>query len=268
MDNRPYLIIVASQKGGVGKTTVAINLAVALTQKDYKVLLVDADTSTFSINEHLGIKPGGSGFVEAVNGKADITDSIFAYQPIDLRLILGSDTKDVYKPDPDDLAKFYAQLMKMDFDFIVVDSPPGLFDSSYARYINDVVIVSTPDSPSAISNAKLAAYCEKLKLSCRLIINKAGYSKFELEKEDVEKLYGDVSYITLPEDKLIPESLSRHMPAYLIDNGAPFPLAIEELSRVYTLKIGDPVGDKADKGLKRGFFRRFADWGIGQKYKN
>lgn len=268
MDSRPYLIMVASQKGGVGKTTVAINLAVALTQKDYKVLLVDADTSTFSINEHLGIKPGGNGFVEAVDGDTPIGDSIFAYQPIDLRMILGSDTKEVFRPDGDDLAKFYSQLTKMDFDFIVVDSPPGLFDNSYARYINDVIIVTTPDSPSAISNAKLATYCAKLKLSCRLIINKSGYSKFELDKEDVERLYGDVAYLTLPEDKLVLESLSKHMPAYLIDNGSPFPVAIEQLSRVYTLKLGEPSGEKGDKGLRRGFFRRFADWGIGQKYKN
>src|SRR5271170_712052 len=106
MDKRPYLILVASQKGGVGKTTVAINLAVALTEQDYRVILVDADTSTFSVNDHLGIKKGGNGFVEAVEGSAPLGDCIFAYQPIDLKLMLGSDTKDVYKPSAEDLAKF------------------------------------------------------------------------------------------------------------------------------------------------------------------
>ncbi len=269
MERRPYLIFVASQKGGVGKTTVAINLAVALTKQDYRVILVDADTSTFSVNEHLGIKKGGNGFVEAVEGKAPIGDCIFAYQPINLNLMLGSDTKEVYKPDAVDLAKFYGQLVKMDYDFIIVDSSPGLFDIDYAKYINDVIIVTTPDGPAAISNAKLAAFCAKLKLSYRLVINKAGYSKFELEKEDVEKMFGDVAYGTLPEDKLVAEGLSKHMPAYLLDNGAPFPVAIEELSRVYLLRVGDPISDKsADKNAKKGFFRKFADWGIGPKYKN
>lgn len=269
MDRKPYLIMVASQKGGVGKTTIAINLAVALTKQDYRVILVDADTSTFSINMHLGIKPGGNGFQEAVQGKVPITDCMFAYQPIDLRLILGSDSKDVYKPDPEDIAKFFNQLLKMDCDFIVVDCAPGLFDLDYAKSINDVIIVTTPDAPSATSNAKLAAYCQKLKISYRLVINKSGYSKFELAKDDVEKLFGDVAYGTLPDDKLVAESLLKHMPAYLLDNGAPFPVAITELSRVYILKAGDPVSDKdADKSVKKGFFRRFADWGIGSKYKN
>ncbi len=269
MDRKPYLIMVASQKGGVGKTTVAINLAVALAKGEYRVILVDADTSTFSINEHLGIKSGGNGFVEAVEGKVPVGDTIFAYQPIDLHLILGSYSKDVFKPDPEDLAKFYGQLVKMDYDFIVVDCAPGLFDADYAKYINDVVIVTTPDAPAATSNAKLAAFCEKLKLSYRLVINKAGFSKFELERSDVEKLFGDVAYGTLPDDKVVSESLLRHMPAYLLDNGAPFPVAIEELSRVYMLKVGDPVGDKeGGKSARRGFFRKFADWTIGPKYKN
>jgi MinD-like ATPase involved in chromosome partitioning or flagellar assembly len=269
MDRKPYLIMVGSQKGGVGKTTVAINLAVALARQDYRVILVDADTSTFSINEHLGIKAGGNGFVEAVEGKIPINETIFAYQPIDLHIILGSDTNEVFKPDPEDLAKFYAQLVKMDYDFIVVDLAPGLFDTNYAKFINDVIIVTTPDSPAATSNAKLAAFCAKLKINYRLVINKSGNHKFELEKSDVEKLFGDVAYGTLPDDRMVSEGLMRHMPAYLMDNGSPFPVAIEELARVYMLKVGDPVTEKGNwKGSRKGFFRKFADWGIGPKYKN
>lgn len=268
MEKRPYTIMVASQKGGVGKTTVAVNLAVALAKHDYKVILIDADASTFSVNGHLGIRASGNGFIEAVQGKSSINDSIFVYQPLDLHLMLGSESKEIYRPDAEDLSKFYAQIAKTDYDFVVIDSSPGLFDSTYAKYINDVIIVTTPDNPSATSNAKLAAFCAKLKLSYRLVINKSGNSKSALEKEDVERLFGDVAFGTLPEDGLVGQSILKQVPACLMDNGAPFPASIEELSRVYLLKAGEPSRKDPDRFARRSFFRKFADWTIGPKYKN
>lgn len=264
-DKKPYLILVASQKGGVGKTTIAINLAIALSYQDYKVMLVDSDIATFSVSEHLGIKASEEGFVEAVNGKAEIGDVIFSYEPLDLHLIMGGLSQSPEFPTPEDLTKFYAQLLKMDYDFIIIDSQPGFFNSNLAKYINDVLIVTTPDSPSAISSAKLSAYCERLKLGHRLVINKAGYSKFELDKEEVEKLFGDVAYASMPEDKIIPESLAKHKPAYMLDKGAPFAAAMELLSRVYILKVGEPVQNREmdEQRKRRGFFGRLAKWAAG-----
>jgi len=261
-DKKPYLIMVCSQKGGVGKTTVAINLAIALMDQGYKVLLIDADIATCSINEHMGIKLGGAGFADAISGKATISDAIFAYEPIDLHLILGSATNEVYKPTTDDINKFCNQITKMDYEFIIMDSPPGLFDNAYAKFVNDVLIVTTPDAPSASSNAKLSAYCQKLRLPYRLVINRAGNSKFELQKEDVERLFGDVAYEVVPEDEIVTESLSKHTPVYILDKGSPFSYSVEKLSRVYLLKVGEPV---QDRGSSKGhtFFQRLAGWAIG-----
>ena len=260
MDKKPFVIMVASQKGGVGKTTVAINLASALIYQDYKVLLVDTDVDSFSIMEHLGIQGVGNGFKEIVTGKAEIEDSLFVYQNIDLAIILGSPADESMTFKPEQLVKFYSQLVKQPYDFIILDTKPGMFPSAIARYLNDVIIVSTPDSPSIASSAKLAAYCEKLKVSRRLVINRSGDSKFEMSKEDTEKMFGDVAFVSIPEDKIVPESLSKQKPVYLIDRGSPFAAAIDQIARVYGLKAGDTENSVA-KSKRRGFFEKIAWWG-------
>lgn len=263
IEKKPFVIMVASQKGGVGKTTIAINLAIALTYQDYKVLLIDSDTATFSVGEHLGIKGSGDGFIEAVNGKAPIEDTLFAYQPLNLHLILGTESYEHPQPSAENLMKFYGQVVKLSYDFVVVDSPPGFFNGSISRYLNDVIIVSTPDPPSASSSAKLSNYCEKLRLTHRLVINRSGYSKFELTKEEVERTFGDVAYMGIPEDKTVEEGLAKRKPVYMLDRGSPFSIAIEQLSRVYMLKVGEPVENRAEENKsskRKGFFGRFVRW--------
>ncbi len=184
---------------------------------------------------------------------------MFVYQNIDLAIVLGSPSDETPEIKPEHLVRFYSQLAKQDYDFIIIDSQPGLFQNSIARYLNDVIIVTTPDSPSAASSAKLASYCEKLKVPHRLVINRTGYSKFELSKEEVEKLFGDVAYVMFPEDKIVPESLSKKKPVYLMDRGAPFAAAVDEIARVYTLKAGEAQSEEA-KSKRKGFFEKVAWW--------
>ena len=58
---RHQIIGVMSQKGGVGKTTIAVNLAVMLRLKGYETLIVDLDTSNPSVGIHLGMHESEDG---------------------------------------------------------------------------------------------------------------------------------------------------------------------------------------------------------------
>ncbi|MGA3020817.1 MAG: MinD/ParA family protein [Candidatus Micrarchaeales archaeon] len=265
MDKKPYIIMIASQKGGVGKTTIALNLAVALRYKNLNVLLVDTDLESASASEQLGIRIDGRGYFDVVNGDAEVREAIFAYEPIDLHIIPGSPAKELNKIEPRDLDRFYAKLSKLEYDFIIIDSPPGLFPEIIAKYLNDVAILTTPDSISSVGSSRMAMYCEKYKIEHRLIINRMGYSKFDLEREEVEQLFGDVSFQTVPEDKIIPESVLKHKPAYLIDKNAYFCLAIDEIARDYTLKLSGPAenrgpGLEPDRSMEPSAFEKLARW--------
>jgi MinD-like ATPase involved in chromosome partitioning or flagellar assembly len=257
------MILIASQKGGVGKTTIALNLAVALLLKNFKVLLVDTDLESASLSEQLGVNPDDKGYLDILNSDKEIGEVLFAYEPIGLYLIPGSPAEDVLLQKPERLVKFYGKLAKSDFDFVIIDSSPGLFPAEVARYFSDVAILTTPDSVSSAGSAKMAKYCERFKLEHRLIINRMGYSQYDLEKEEVERLYGDVAFQAIPEDKIIAESLHKRKPAYLIDKNSDFSIAIDELARDYALKLGSGSEESRvqfERETKPGFFEKMAHW--------
>ncbi len=253
-----YVIRISSQKGGVGKTTIAVNLATALQTMRYNVLLIDTDNASPAVSEYFGITSSETGYIEALSGEIEVKNAIFAYEPIDLNIIAGTNITAPYEADPQkltgDMENFYTQIKKLGYDFVIIDAPPGPLQQGTAKFYNEVLIVSTPERISCIGSKKLADQCEKYHLKHRLAINRSGYSRYELPVEEIEKLYGDLVDVMVPEDMIISESMTKHKPAYALNKDNPFSKAIGELSKIYTFRAGEKEEEEDNKKEKGGFF--------------
>ncbi|HEY2849151.1 MAG TPA: AAA family ATPase, partial [Gemmatimonadaceae bacterium] len=128
------ILAVVSQKGGVGKTTTAVNLGAALAKRGLKTLIVDVDPQG-SVRYGAALKRGHAtyGFADYLNGTRPLRDVILPTALPWLRVMLvGSVTDDADHSDyarriaEGDLLPKMLEAARERCDIVVVDTPPGL----------------------------------------------------------------------------------------------------------------------------------------------
>jgi MinD-like ATPase involved in chromosome partitioning or flagellar assembly len=228
---RAYVIRMSSQKGGVGKTTVAVNLSTALSIAGYKVLLVDSDISNPSITFYLGLRKPNVGFNDVLLGKSKLENADVLYPPTGMRVLPEPATDEEVPPIKEEyFDAFGQQLHKSDFHFIIIDTSPGIM-SEKLLYYDEALLVTTPEMPALSSVVKLGKLFSKNKVNHNLVVNR--FNK-NIDIDDVKDLYGKQPIAVLPEDDIVAESLAKQVPAYLVNKTSPFPTQIGNLLNYYT----------------------------------
>ena len=143
------VIAIANQKGGVGKTTTAINLAASLAVLEYKTLLIDADPQANSTSG-VGIDPRTVklGIYECLMDEVNIKKAIIETDTPNLFLIpsdidlVGAELELVDQPNRNQKLKNMLAKIKDDYDFIIIDCSPslGLVTLNALTAANSVVI--------------------------------------------------------------------------------------------------------------------------------
>ena len=151
------IIAVASGKGGVGKSTTAANLALALKQQGQKVALFDADIYGPSIPTMLGYE-GASLF--SADGKTFEPFDVLGLKTMSIGTLISRDTPIIWRGPKacGALQQLLSDVNWGEIDIMVIDMPPGTGDIqitlSQQVLINGVVVVSTPQDIALIDAVK------------------------------------------------------------------------------------------------------------------
>jgi ATP-binding protein involved in chromosome partitioning len=155
------IIAVVSGKGGVGKSTVAANLALALSQGGAKVGLMDADIYGPSVPIMFGVR-GERPMMQEVNGKGMIVPlERFGIKLLSIGLLVDEKNAVVWRGPMASSAirQFVTDVLWDELDYLVIDMPPGTGDIHLTLVqtvpVTGVVVVTTPQDV-ALADAKKA----------------------------------------------------------------------------------------------------------------
>jgi ATP-binding protein involved in chromosome partitioning len=169
--SRTRVVGISSGKGGVGKSSVTVNLAVALAARGYDVGLLDADVYGFSVPKMLGVTRGPAAVDDLlvppiVHGVRCLSMGFFVpdEQPVIWRGPM------LHKA----LEQFLVDSYWGEPDFLLIDMPPGTGDVtlSLGQYLprTEIVVVTTPQAAAQRVAQRSAYAAKKLKLAVRGVV--------------------------------------------------------------------------------------------------
>jgi len=203
------IIVIASGKGGVGKTTTAINLGAAINYFGEEVLIIDGNLSTPNIGIHLNSPEVPIDLNKVLHGKADAEEAVYEHQSGFKVMPASLSMNELKKMQPEKFKDFKKDFKKLS-NYVIIDCAAGLGHeaSCVMDSADEIIIVSNPEIAAitdALKAVKLAQ--EKKKKVLGVIMTRVRKNNIEMTPDEVKEMLEVPILGMVPEDLSVQESL-------------------------------------------------------------
>jgi MinD-like ATPase involved in chromosome partitioning or flagellar assembly len=240
---------VFSGKGGIGKTTVSSNLAIALKDLGRKVSAVDGNITTPHLSYYMGMDEHDVNLNDVLRGSFSIFSASYHHDGVNI-VPSSSYVSNLVGADPTGMKEHVKSLSGM-HDLVIVDSAPGFGKEAISamKACDEIVLVCAPRPAELMDAMKCHSIAEKLGVrTAGIVLNMAGATKGEYTRERVEYLTKLPVLASVPFDRNIMESTKRRSP---ILNYSPYSSASESFRELGAKIAGENYSRKGS--LKRAY---------------
>jgi len=240
--SRVRTIAVTSGKGGVGKTCITVNLAVAFARRGRRVLLIDADLGLANVDTILGLHPRAT-LRQVLAGECAVGD-VLLDGPAGIKIVpAASGFEEMARLGGKQIGELLTQFDRLaqSFDVALIDTGAGISPAvlCFGLAADEKLIVATPE-PTALTDAYAMM---------KIFANRYGERSFDVvvnmarSRDDAARTFAHLSRVTerflhltprycgyLPNDREVPEAIRRQQAVIELAPRAPASLALEALA--------------------------------------
>jgi len=259
------VVTLFAPKGGVGRTTLAVNLAVAMAgEQRQTVTLVDGSFQFGDVGVLLNLNPKNKSIIDVVADPSstdeDLVDTTLINHSTGIKVLLAPPSPEMAELITVDQIRRMTSRLRETNDFTVIDLWPHFNDVSLALLdMSDVILTILTLEITNIKNIRLflevadqLGYGDRLKL----VLNRAD-SAFGIRVADVENSVGrKIDHQVVSDGRTVVYALNRGVPFVWSNSQAPVSEDILKISRALVQGDGSPEGDSEKEPARKLFGRR------------
>ncbi|MSS74372.1 septum site-determining protein MinD [Candidatus Pacearchaeota archaeon] len=205
------VITITSGKGGVGKTTTAINLGAALNYFGKEVIVVDANLTTPNVGLHLGAPIVPVNLNHVMQGKAKVTEAIYEHESGTKIIPSSLSVRELRNINHSKLKEISKKLRGM-AEYVIFDSAAGLGDEAICSIeaADELIIVTNPEITAVTDALKTLKLAQEMGKPVRgVIVTRVTGDKNEMAISNIKEMLDLPILGVIPNDKKILASLRR-----------------------------------------------------------